>query len=275
MNSVTAFASFLRNNAWFTTRYLLSLTIACFLGLVSVKVMVNSTALDASLKQGASVIAQVVPSEVAADFDVSEANLTPKQWQQIASLLKFLPSDKRNVNLIYDAARARVSLMPKFGDFVFNNFDKLSSQAQQDWHNLQSEDFIEDDSTSEEVIEHQVQQKFIGGVLSASEVKEILDLRADYELECRQIDDTSKIVDRLLPELLKAGLKPDSFDDPGVGLYAYMDSYKEYQSVYIPDKLPPIDFTFGQVVKQLAQPPLSSGSTSAQRASSAPPATNW
>jgi hypothetical protein len=275
LNSLTSIGSFLRDNAWFATRYLLHLTIACFLGFASVKIMVDSIAPDQFLSREFPLFAQAIPSQVVAPDLNQEANLTPNQWQQIADLLKSLPPAIANVEIVHGAAATRLSYLLESSNFKYH-FDSLPIEGKEDWRTLKKmEDWTSaniqlDDST-------ELGQDFNIRVLTASDIQRILDSRSKYEQECQQIDDSSNRIDRLVPLLSQPNMGLLNWEaDPCDSLHAFMQAYEQpgadFKNAHTPDELPPIDFTFDQVVKQLTQSPLSSGSTSADRASSTPPA---
>ena len=283
MNSANSLASFFRDNAWFSIRYLVHLAIACFLGFVSVRVMVDSIAPDQSLSQEFPLIAQVIPAQVMPSQIVApdlnqEANLTPNQWREIADLLKVLPPAIANVEIVHRAAATRLSYLLDSSNFKSKDFDSLPLQGKKDWQTLKEMGYWTSANTQLDApTALQYQHDFIVRVLTASDIQGILDSRAQYEEECRQIDDLSNRIDRLYPLLSQPNMGLLNWQgDPGASLDDFMQTYDSdgvnFKNAHTPDELPSIDFTFDQVVKQLTQSPLSWGSTSAERASSTPPA---
>jgi len=218
----------------------------------------------------------VLPPAAVAQLNVTQpANLSPSQWKEIGDILTKMPSAFYNLLNLRNCADERKQLMLGLGDKVFARFNELSPSAKDDWRALAdiklgrfdkpSLYFDSDAST--------LQQAFLTRTLTVGEVNSIIDARPAYQEWRNTIARSSAIIDRLRPVFIS--MKLTAGQAYGDNLKMMQNSLQEFGrsgsqgagvSSYDPPELPPLNLTADQVVKQLSQPPLSSGNTSSERA---------
>ncbi len=230
----------------------------------------------------------VVPAPVAetvedliAKYSATEANLSPPQWKQIAKLLEVFPTAIEDMNKLKRLAATRAGLVTRDnGDFVLKHFAELPQQAKDDWAALNG--FWPFDNTLDDYdrdFARNLQKSFLTDVPSVRDVKMLLDKLHRYQESQTAFFKCMETIDRVLPELVKRGLKLPTPPETkyaavvgGVDKYPcltfaeYIKQAGDYYRVKTPTTVPNVNITVGELLKQVTEPPLSTGKSAAARA---------
>lgn len=239
----------------------------------------TSSSKEEAVASALSTVNPVLPDPIVAELNLDQpANLSPQQWKQLQDMLRALPEATTNILKLRDLAYERQEWIASFGDVVFRQFDELPKDSKSDWQalaNIKLDDsaamlvFIEPDAST-------LQQTFLNRPLTVKEVQNIIRAREGYYEVRKRASESTAIIDRLRPVVASLRFTKEERASRGYSMeFLKMDfkiyiaesrNQSKYGLSYPAGTLPPLDLTAAQVIRQMSQAPLSSGSSSADRA---------